>query len=396
MNSSAFGGASLRDKSRTTHSNTVMYPCHMKKSAKFEGLVSHDNHDNLPKWTTPTFEVVWTRVGPPLGTFPNTDGKHPWHVLPERCGHDVVIREDDYWCQGKSFICSLCRGGVVSKGPQHQELTCNALEMEVEPQPRRISDPWVYRPNTPITLPMEGTNIFPTDVWTKGAQIRWKDTRKGKKYKTGAHTGGIGPVNLPKFVPEIASDWSPSFVLEISKETKRWLEDMRTGHKEKTKRKWTFSAARDAAFSRMTETSLDKDFTRYGENAEINTDGDDTVSPDPQVQGRFWEGSARSATMGLEPREPKYRVKYPKGMPKKERREWMILECIYHYQNEMDLDSSARRNGPSNTRNEELAKRIRTAYEPAEVEQDDWFFEPLQTLRRITADQVRARLEKYA
>jgi hypothetical protein len=44
-----------------------------------------------PQWTTPTFTIAWIRVGPPLGTFPNTDGKHPWHVLPERCEHGVIV-----------------------------------------------------------------------------------------------------------------------------------------------------------------------------------------------------------------------------------------------------------------------------------------------------------------
>ena len=44
-----------------------------------------------PQWTTPTFEIVWTRVDPSFGTFPNTDGKHPWHVLPERCEHGIIV-----------------------------------------------------------------------------------------------------------------------------------------------------------------------------------------------------------------------------------------------------------------------------------------------------------------
>jgi hypothetical protein len=43
------------------------------------------------QWTTPTFEIVWTRVGPSFGTYPNRDGKHPWHVIPERCEHGVIV-----------------------------------------------------------------------------------------------------------------------------------------------------------------------------------------------------------------------------------------------------------------------------------------------------------------
>jgi hypothetical protein len=45
----------------------------------------------MPQWTTPAFEIVWTRVGPSFGTYPNRDGGHPWHVLPERCEHSVIV-----------------------------------------------------------------------------------------------------------------------------------------------------------------------------------------------------------------------------------------------------------------------------------------------------------------
>ena len=202
------------------------------------------------QWTTPTFEIVWTRVGPPLGTFPNTDGNHPWHVLPERCEHGVII----------GIHCSGCHPIRIDKpvldwNPRSlNEPTIDSFH-SVKPtlrKKRHVKD----KPQSFTAMP---------ETWVY-FDDRWHHTLDCSMSLV-SHDRVVLPqgqsFNLTKF---------------------------RT---KEPKRPWSYAKALDKAFnSQYTTTSLDKNFASSG-HSDYAFDGEEIVMVDHADS----DSSARSETL---------------------------------------------------------------------------------------------------
>lgn len=185
---------------------------------------------------SPTFTIVRIRVGP-LGGFPNTDGKHPWHVLAERCEHDVIIGN---WCSG----CQPMHKNVRVIGWDPRSLTEPTINSFHSVKPNRTKKRHVK------DKPQSFTAMSETWVYFDN---RWHHTLNCS----------MSLVSHDRVVLPQAQSFN--------------LTKFRT---KEPKRPWSYASALDDALnSQYTTTSLDKNFASSG-HSDYAFDGEEIVMVD--------------------------------------------------------------------------------------------------------------------